>query len=68
MATILRGTGSVDSSLPIEDFSQLMGVFSQLTACLNLVVEVVVVVLLLMFLHHFGVESVVSLAILLVSA
>ena len=66
MTTILGDRGPVDSSPLVDDFTQLVGVLSQLTRCLNLLVEVVVV--LLLFLHHFGVGSVVSLGILLISA
>ena len=52
----------------LEDFTQLVGVLSQLTGCLSLLTEVVVVVvLMLLFLHHSGVGSVVNLGILLVS-
>ena len=64
MATVLWDKGPVDSSLPVKDFSQLMGVLNQLTGCLSLLV----VVPLLPFLHHSGVGSVVSSTILLMSA
>ena len=66
MATVFRDRGLVDSNPPVEDFTQPVGVFSQLTGCLRLLVEVVV--LLLHFLCHPGVLSVVRLVIFLVSA
>ena len=70
MAIVLGDRGLVYSNLPVEDFTQLVGVLSQLTGCLSLLVEVVVVVvvLLLHLLRHLGVLSVVRLVILLVNA
>ena len=59
----------MDSNSPVEDFTQLVGVPSQLKGCLSLLVEVaVVVVLLLHLLCHPNVLSVVRLVIFLVSA
>jgi len=68
MATTLGDKGPVDPSLPVEDFSLLVEVLSQLTKCLNLLVEVVVVVLLLHLLRHPSVLSVVRFVILLMRA
>ena len=69
METLLGDRGLQDSSPSVEDFTPLVGVLSQLTRCLSLLVDVaVVVVLLQLFLHHSGIGSMVSLGILLVSA
>ena len=65
MATVFRDRGLVDSNPPVEDFTQPVGVFSQLTGCLRLLVEVVV--LLLHFICHPGVLSVVRLVIGVIS-